>query len=102
MLSCFVSKTQLVFTVNPSFIGNQDIMLDDITLIDCAEGDIPAASDQLSCDFEKDTCSWYHDRSTEITWRREDGKNPPFGYEGPAHDHTTGSGRNIQPFVHTV
>ncbi|XP_067219288.1 MAM and LDL-receptor class A domain-containing protein 1 isoform X1 [Chanodichthys erythropterus] len=83
---------KLVFSVDPISIGDQDIMLDDITMTDCAEGDIPAASDHLSCDFENDTCSWYHDQSTEITWKREDGQNPPFGYEGPAHDHTTGSG----------
>lgn len=95
MLSYSVSKTKLVFSVDPTSIGDQDIMLDDITMTDCAEGDIPAASDHLSCDFENDTCSWYHDQSTEITWKREDGQNPPFGYEGPAHDHTTGSGRNI-------
>lgn len=93
MLSYSISKTQLVFSVDPTFIGEQDIMLDDITMTDCAEGDIPAASDQLSCDFEKDTCSWYHDQSTEIKWRREDGQNPSFGYEGPGHDHTTGSGQ---------
>ncbi|XP_056333186.1 MAM and LDL-receptor class A domain-containing protein 1 isoform X2 [Danio aesculapii] len=84
--------SKLVFSVDPTYIGAQDIMLDDISLTDCAEGDVPADSDQLSCDFEKDTCSWYHDLSTEITWRREDGQKPSFGYDGPTHDHTTGSG----------
>jgi len=93
MLSYSISKTQFVFSVIPTYIGNQDIMLDDITLMDCAEGDIPAASDQLSCDFEKDTCSWYHDESATIKWKRESGQNPSFGYQGPGHDHTTGSGQ---------
>lgn len=93
MISYSIPKTQLEFSVDPVFIGNQDIMLDDITLTDCAEGDIPAGSDQLSCDFEKDACSWYNDQSADLKWKRENGQNPSFGYEGPTHDHTTGSGR---------
>ncbi|KAL1280451.1 hypothetical protein QQF64_015051 [Cirrhinus molitorella] len=84
--------SKLSFSVEPTYIGNQDIMLDDITLTDCAEGDIPAGSDQLSCDFEKDMCSWYHDQLAELQWKREDAQNPPFDYQGPTHDHTTGSG----------
>ncbi|TRY97687.1 hypothetical protein DNTS_035487, partial [Danionella cerebrum] len=83
--------SKLVFSVDPVFIGQQDIMLDDIILKDCAEGDIPADSDRLSCDFEEDACSWFHDQSAEITWKRENGQRPSFGYQGPSHDHTTGS-----------
>lgn len=46
-------------------------MLDDIKFEYCADGDIPAGSDQLSCDFENDTCSWYHDYTTDLLWERE-------------------------------
>ncbi len=95
MISYLIPKTQLEFSVEPVYFGNQDVMLDDITLTECAEGDIPAGSDQLSCDFEKDACSWYHDQSADLKWKREHGLNPSFGYEGPTHDHTTGSGRYI-------
>ncbi|XP_050961124.1 MAM and LDL-receptor class A domain-containing protein 2 isoform X2 [Labeo rohita] len=84
--------SKLSFLVEPVYIGNQDVMLDDITLTDCAKGDIPAGSDQLSCDFEKDVCSWYNDQSAELQWKRESAQNPSFDYQGPTHDHTTGSG----------
>ncbi|XP_074544676.1 MAM and LDL-receptor class A domain-containing protein 1 [Halichoeres trimaculatus] len=48
-------------------------MLDDINFENCLEGDIPAGSDQLSCDFENDTCSWYYDYSSNLLWKRSDG-----------------------------
>lgn len=65
--------------------------MDDITLMDCAEGDIPAGSEKLSCDFERDTCGWYLDQSANLTWERTKGQNP-FDNQGPGHDQTTGSG----------
>ncbi|XP_063741755.1 MAM and LDL-receptor class A domain-containing protein 1-like [Eleginops maclovinus] len=65
-----------------AFIGNQPggymlrfsfkpvvaigVMMDDIMFENCAEGDVPAGSDQLSCDFEEDTCSWYHDHTASL------------------------------------
>lgn len=49
-------------------------MLDDISFENCGEGDVPAGSDQLSCDFEKDTCSWYHDYTASLLWKRSNGK----------------------------
>ncbi|XP_054624893.1 MAM and LDL-receptor class A domain-containing protein 1 [Dunckerocampus dactyliophorus] len=64
-------------------IGNRpggykiDVMLDDISFENCAEGDIPASPQQLSCDFEEDTCSWYHDYTASILWERKKGG---FGY----------------------
>lgn len=83
--------TKLLFSVKPTYIGTQDIMMDDITLMDCAEGDIPAGSEKLSCDFERDTCGWYLDQSANLTWERTKGQNP-FDNQGPGHDQTTGSG----------
>uniref|UniRef100_A0A665X458 MAM domain-containing protein n=1 Tax=Echeneis naucrates TaxID=173247 RepID=A0A665X458_ECHNA len=49
-------------------------MLDDISFDSCGEGDVPAGADQLSCDFEKDTCSWYNDYTASILWKVTDGK----------------------------
>lgn len=48
-------------------------MLDDINFEYCAEGEVPAGSDQLSCNFEKDTCSWYHDYTASLLWKRSKG-----------------------------
>uniref|UniRef100_A0A3Q2NV61 MAM and LDL-receptor class A domain-containing protein 1-like n=1 Tax=Fundulus heteroclitus TaxID=8078 RepID=A0A3Q2NV61_FUNHE len=48
-------------------------MLDDISFDNCAEGDIPEGSDHLSCDFETDTCSWYHDYTASLLWKRTNG-----------------------------
>lgn len=45
-------------------------MLDDIRFENCGEGDVPAESDRLSCDFEKDACSWYHDYTANLLWKR--------------------------------
>ncbi|MCJ8731787.1 hypothetical protein PDJAM_G00203550 [Pangasius djambal] len=81
--------SKLLFSVVPTHIGRQDIMMDDITLMGCAEGDIPAGSEQLSCDFERNTCGWYIDQSASLTWER---KKPSYDNQGPGHDQTTGSG----------
>ena len=64
-------------------------MLDDITLKHCGEWDVPDGSDQLKCDFEKDTCSWYADNTKGLLWKRSPGN---FGELGPGYDHTTGKG----------
>lgn len=78
--------------MEPVYIGSQDIMLDDITLIDCADTDVPPGSENLSCDFEQDTCAWYDDQLAQLKWQRADGKKPS-AEQGPGYDHTTGSGR---------
>lgn len=49
-------------------------MLDDISFENCAEGDVPPGSELRSCDFENDTCSWYHDYTTSLLWKRTNGK----------------------------
>lgn len=59
-------------------------MLDDISFENCAEGDIPEESGNLSCDFEKDTCSWYHDYTASLLWKRSNG----------AYDDLTGNGKH--------
>lgn len=83
--------SKIAFSVEPVYIGSQDIMLDDITLINCADADVPAGSDNLSCDFEEDTCAWYDDQLAQLKWQRADGKKPSAD-QGPGYDHTTGSG----------
>ncbi|XP_031148872.2 MAM and LDL-receptor class A domain-containing protein 1-like [Sander lucioperca] len=61
---------KLRFSFHPPFMDDRDVMLDDISFENCVEGDVPAGSDQLSCDFEKDTCSWYPDYTASLLWER--------------------------------
>lgn len=61
---------KLMFAFDRPFSEPKDVMLDDISFEYCAEGDVPAGSDQLSCNFEKNTCSWYHDYSASLLWDR--------------------------------
>ncbi|XP_069366962.1 MAM and LDL-receptor class A domain-containing protein 2 [Paralichthys olivaceus] len=61
---------KLLFSFQPSFFGPFDVMLDDISFENCGEDHVPTGSDQLSCDFENDTCSWYHDKTASISWER--------------------------------
>ncbi|KAK2822608.1 hypothetical protein Q5P01_022673 [Channa striata] len=65
---------KLLFSFIPPFVGGRDIMLDDVRFENCGEEDVPAGSNQLSCDFEKDTCSWYHDYTSSLLWERINGK----------------------------
>lgn len=46
-------------------------MLDDIKFENCTDGDVPEGSDQLSCGFDEDTCSWYTDYTASILWERD-------------------------------
>ncbi|MEQ2259399.1 hypothetical protein XENORESO_011166, partial [Xenotaenia resolanae] len=48
-------------------------MLDDIRFENCVEGDFPEGPYHLSCNFEKDTCSWYHDYTASLLWKRMKG-----------------------------
>lgn len=61
------------------------MMLDDISFENCGEEDIPDGSDRLSCNFEKDTCSWYHDYTASLMWKRSKG----------IYDSITGNGKNL-------
>lgn len=61
---------QLQISFEHPIIGSKDVMLDDITFDYCAEGDVPPGSEQLSCNFENDTCSWYHDYTASLLWKR--------------------------------
>ncbi|XP_034558606.1 MAM and LDL-receptor class A domain-containing protein 2 [Notolabrus celidotus] len=70
----------LQFLFSASIFAVKDVMLDDISFENCLEGDVPAGSDKLSCDFEKDTCSWYHDYTASLLWERSEGGF----FEGPA------------------
>ncbi|KAF7668436.1 hypothetical protein LDENG_00014610 [Lucifuga dentata] len=80
---------KLLISFRPPAHRARDVMLDDIMFEHCWEGDVPAGSDQLSCDFEKDTCSWYHDHNASLIWKRT---KDSFLNEGPGYDHTTGKG----------
>ncbi|KAM7379552.1 hypothetical protein PAMP_005098 [Pampus punctatissimus] len=68
-----------MISFEPPFMEHPDIMLDDITFENCAAGDVPAGSDQLSCDFENNTCSWYHDYTASLLWKRSKEIQGPDG-----------------------
>ncbi|KAL6103987.1 uncharacterized protein ACO6RY_13812 [Pungitius sinensis] len=61
---------KLRFTFSPAFSVPSDVMLDDVRFDYCRDGDFPTGSDQLSCDFEEDTCSWNHDYNASLLWKR--------------------------------
>ncbi|XP_041849179.1 MAM and LDL-receptor class A domain-containing protein 2 [Melanotaenia boesemani] len=61
---------KLQFSYDPLFHDAKDVMLDDINFEYCGEEGIPDESDHLSCDFENDTCSWYHDYTASLLWKR--------------------------------
>lgn len=80
----FLFFLQLLLSYSASFTESS-IVLDDISFENCGEEDIPEASDRLSCDFEKDTCSWYHDYTGSLLWERTRGM---FGeISGNGEDH---------------
>lgn len=78
------SLAQLQFFFSPGFLDSMDVMLDDISFESCGEEDIPDGLDRLSCDFEKDTCSWYHDYTASLKWKRTNGR----------YEDITGNGEN--------
>uniref|UniRef100_A0A3B3RPL2 MAM domain-containing protein n=1 Tax=Paramormyrops kingsleyae TaxID=1676925 RepID=A0A3B3RPL2_9TELE len=78
--------------VTPTFIGDQDVALDDMQLLDCSERDVPAGSSRLSCSFEADACAWYNDQGSLASWERVIGKDPWSQQLRPDHDHTSGTG----------
>ncbi|XP_072878337.1 apical endosomal glycoprotein [Chlorocebus sabaeus] len=43
---------------------------------------------EVSCNFERDTCSWYPGHLSDTHWRRVESR-------GPDHDHTTGQGHFV-------
>ncbi|TNM98369.1 hypothetical protein fugu_014615 [Takifugu bimaculatus] len=65
---------RLQLSYSPPFAGKPVVMLDDIQFENCADKDVPAGSDQLSCDFKNDTCSWYHDYTAGLLWERSNDK----------------------------
>ncbi|KAK5602804.1 hypothetical protein CRENBAI_025076 [Crenichthys baileyi] len=88
---------KLLFSYNPSVLEYKDVMLDDIRFENCAEGDFPEGPYHLSCNFEKDTCSWYHDYTASLLWKRMNGAYGdligngyfmPANSSGPTKDHT--------------
>ncbi|XP_061694563.1 MAM and LDL-receptor class A domain-containing protein 2 isoform X2 [Syngnathoides biaculeatus] len=64
---------KLQFSYNCPYYEPTTVMLDDVSFQKCAEGDIPDGFEQLSCHFEEDTCSWFHDYTASILWKRVSG-----------------------------
>ncbi|XP_075875933.1 MAM and LDL-receptor class A domain-containing protein 1 [Nelusetta ayraudi] len=69
----FIGNRPAGYKLDLSFdppMSTMDVMLDDMKFEYCAEGDVPEDSDQLSCDFEENTCSWYHDYTASMLWEK--------------------------------
>lgn len=67
-------------------MDTKEVMLDDITFENCGQEDIPGGSERLTCDFEQDTCSWYHDYSSSLLWDRNNGR----------FEDVSGNGKTVQ------
>ncbi|XP_074250574.1 apical endosomal glycoprotein isoform X4 [Saimiri boliviensis] len=59
--------------------------VDNVTLRDCSSMVTTKRDTEVSCNFERDTCSWYPGHLSDTHWRRVESR-------GPEHDHTTGQG----------
>lgn len=50
----------------------------------------PTPPPELSCNFERDSCSWHTGHLTDVHWHR-------VKSHGSKYDHTTGQGRSLRP-----
>ncbi|NXA09351.1 AEGP protein, partial [Sapayoa aenigma] len=65
--------------------SSASIGVDNVTFEQCSLHVVSPAAAELSCNFERDMCSWYQDQSSDFKWIRSMG-------QGQGSDHTTGSG----------
>ncbi|XP_053413481.1 apical endosomal glycoprotein isoform X1 [Nycticebus coucang] len=65
--------------------GQQGAGVDNVTLRDCSPTETTERDREVSCNFERDTCSWYTGHFTDAHWHRVQS-------HGPGYDHTTGRG----------
>uniref|UniRef100_A0A8D1U428 MAM domain-containing protein n=1 Tax=Sus scrofa TaxID=9823 RepID=A0A8D1U428_PIG len=69
----------------PFRVRRQGAGVDHVTLKDCSPTVATEKDAEVSCNFERDTCSWHTDHLTDAHWRRVESQGPRF-------DHTTGRG----------
>nr|XP_045230048.1 apical endosomal glycoprotein isoform X6 [Macaca fascicularis] len=62
--------------------------VDNVTLRDCSPTVTTKRDREVSCNFERDTCSWYPGHLSDTHWRWVESR-------GPDHDHTTGQGHFV-------
>uniref|UniRef100_A0A2I3RGN9 MAM domain containing 4 n=1 Tax=Pan troglodytes TaxID=9598 RepID=A0A2I3RGN9_PANTR len=62
--------------------------VDNVTLRDCSPTVTTERDREVSCNFERDTCSWYPGHLSDTHWRWVESR-------GPDHDHTTGQGHFV-------
>ncbi|XP_054094182.2 apical endosomal glycoprotein isoform X4 [Callithrix jacchus] len=83
---CRVSpELEFVGLVDLDGPDQQGAGVDNVTLRDCSPMVITKRDREVSCNFERDTCSWYPGHLSDAHWRRVES-------HGPEHDHTTGQG----------
>ncbi|XP_042526195.1 apical endosomal glycoprotein [Dipodomys spectabilis] len=65
--------------------GQQGAGVDNVTLRDCSPTVTTGKDQEVSCNFERDACTWHTGHLTDAHWRRVES-------HGPGYDHTTGRG----------
>ncbi|XP_051040804.1 apical endosomal glycoprotein [Phodopus roborovskii] len=65
--------------------GQQRAGVDNVTMRDCNPTVTTESDQEVSCNFERDSCSWHTDHLTDAHWHR-------VKSHGSKYDHTTGQG----------
>ncbi|NWW71599.1 AEGP protein, partial [Climacteris rufus] len=65
--------------------GSASAGVDNVTFEQCYLDAVSSTAAELSCNFERGTCGWYKDQSSDFKWVHSTG-------QGQGSDHTTGSG----------
>ncbi|XP_048205023.1 apical endosomal glycoprotein [Perognathus longimembris pacificus] len=78
-------RLELVGLLDLDGPGQQGAGVDNVTTRDCSPTVTTGRDQEVSCNFERDECSWHTGHRTDAHWRR-------VKSHGPGYDHTTGQG----------
>ncbi|XP_040601178.1 apical endosomal glycoprotein isoform X7 [Mesocricetus auratus] len=78
-------QLELVGLVDLDGPGQQWAGVDNVTMRDCNPIVTTESDQEVSCNFERDSCSWHTDHLTDAHWHR-------VKSQGSEYDHTTGQG----------
>nr|XP_040142599.1 apical endosomal glycoprotein isoform X5 [Ictidomys tridecemlineatus] len=78
-------RLEFVSLVDWDIPGQQGAGVDNVTMRDCSLTATTEKDQEVSCNFERNTCGWHMGHFTDAHWRR-------IQSHGPGYDHTTGQG----------
>ncbi|KAM4848312.1 apical endosomal glycoprotein [Urocitellus parryii] len=78
-------RLEFVSLVDWDIPGQQGAGVDNVTMRDCSPTATTEKDQEVSCNFERNTCGWHMGHFTDAHWRR-------IQSHGPGYDHTTGQG----------